>query len=360
MDPRVAEFVNTDLKLLSFAGTVVCIWIIACIVVMWARRIRHNPKPVITEFYPPQDCGPIFALFMLSSGKQGGMIGEISPYGTQTALFMSLFEAGLLDKLSISSEQIEYSINPNFENISAPEEEKIFIKKLNTEIGSHATLTAAPEKDVLNGYTALANVWLTFWFTDLNALAVKRNLIVEDGFIQKFFSIIAGSITFGLFFGVFAFSFIPFIGTYLALILIAPLFVLYVLNETLFSSLIKTQHPFITAGIATENVQLAVVVVGFLSWFVWLVMFGQSMSKINRALTPEGHELVQKVKGYKQFLATVDKDRLSFSFNRSLDFERNKTSFAWLAIFELVTDTHWRHWYEVTDTSVAEPVKIHI
>lgn len=360
LDQRLTELLDTDLELLSYTATVICIWIIALITVVWAYRTRTNPLPIITESEPPVGCSPVFAQFILSSGKQGGVAGEISSFGTQTIVFMSLYETGLLNKLSVSSAQIEYSINPDFEKLSATEDEKLFVSKLAASIGTTGTLTAAREADAIQGYPELSNVWMNFWYKDLQNIAAHKKYIRKDGLLEKLLSVVAASITFGAFFGIFTFFFIPFIGKYITAILILPILGIYLLNETIFGLLLNGNYLQVFEGISSPTTQGAVFVISFFSWFAWFVLFGQNMSKINRALTPEGLELVRKIQGYKQFLATVDKDRLSFSFNRSLDFERNKTSFAWLAIFELVTDKHWQQWYEATDTSVAEPAKIHI
>ncbi len=351
--PVIEGFLNGDNNLLALFITILLIWIIAIITLIRARSIRKKSKAVVPEYDPPKDMSPAFARFILVSGREGGMAGEVSKTGNQLLTLINLYEDGLLRKLKMVDEAVvEYEIHEDFRSLECTEDEKMFLERLSSEIGMSGTLEESKDpKSPIDGYLNLNKLWLQFWHTDMYQLALSKGYVVKESKWIFLLSIFAASLTFGFFFSVFS-SFIPFVGKYIAGILLLPVLAVFALGYGIATLIVAN----INISLITNHLsQGAVLLLGFLSWFAWFMIFGQNMSKLSRRLTPAGLELVRQLEGYKAYLRTVDKDRLSFSFNRESDLKRNRTSFSWLGIFGMIKDKHWDQWYEIAKPGENKP-----
>lgn len=280
------------------------------------------------------------------SGREGGMAGEVSKTGTQLLALINLYEDGLLKKLKMIDDiTIEYEIHENFINMNCAEDEKILLKKMSEKIGMSGTLQEdTREKSTVDGYLVLNDLWFEFWYKDMNELGISRGYTYKNTSKIVFaLSILTASLTFGVFFSIFL-SFIPFIGKFIASILLLPVLILFAIGYGIATQVLI--HIDISWAINNHS-QAAILIFTFLSWFAWFIIFSQSMSKLNLKLTPLGLEVVRKLEGYKKYLKSVDRNRLSFSFNRESDLARNHTSFSWLGVFGMIKDEHWDQWYEV-------------
>lgn len=343
--PGIRAFINDEKLFFTFFVTVIFIWMISIIVLISARLVRKNFKSIIPEYDPPKDISPVFARFILVSGREGGRVGEISQKGNQLLTLISLFEKGLLTKLKMINEfAIEYEIFEDYKNASCAEEEKKFLGRLEKEIGMSGRLEERGESEnQIDGYSNMKSLWFDFWNKDLYQIALSRGYLLKQGRLSILLSLFAASLTFGVFFSVFL-SFIPVVGKFISAVLLFPLLIVFGIIYKLIA-FISGQMDF--SWILNSNTQSAILIFSILSWFAWFMILGQNMSKLNNRLTPKGLELVRRLQGYKVYLKTVDKDRLSFSFNRETDLLKTHTSFSWLGIFGMVKDKHWDQWYKI-------------
>ncbi len=343
--PAIESFINNEHLLLALFITELIIWIIAISIILKARSLRKDNKAIITEYEPPKELSPVFARFIMVSGREGGISGEISKTGNQLLTMINLYEDGLLKKLEMIDEKtLEYEVHENYKNLECSEEEKVFLEKLIKNIGTTGKLQETEDsKSNIDGYLNLNDLWFDFWHKDLYQLARSRGYMEKESKLVFALSLFSGSLTFGMFFSVFL-SFIPFVGWFIALLLLLPVLLVFAVGYGI-SSLILMNFDFSWA--LNDGAQAIILFFGLFSWFAWFIIFGQNMSIIYNKLTPKGLELVRKLKGYKSYLKSVDKDRLSFSFNRDNDFSRNRTSFSWLGVFGLIKDKHWDEWYEI-------------
>lgn len=285
-------------------------------------------------------------VFLQVSGKEGGMAWEISKSGIQLLTLINLYEDGLLKNLKMISEGVvEYEIHEDYKRMSCTEEEKEFLEILSKQIGMRGRLEEdMGTKSITDGSINLNDIWFDFWHTYLHKLTISRGYTAKEGVLTIILSVFVASLIFGAFVSVFL-SFIPYIGTYIAGLFLSPVLILFAFGYWVAGIILAN---FDIAWISYMNVQSLVLFVTAVSWFAWFVILGQSMPMLNRKLTPQGLEVVRKIEGYKRYLKSVDKSRLSFSFNRDVDFSRNRTSFSLLGIFGLVTDKQWDQWYEAT------------
>ncbi len=343
--PEISGFINNEKLLLALLITIILIWIIAIFTLVKARGVRQNLKAIVPEYDPPKNISPVFARFIMVSGREGGVAGEVSKTGNQLLTLINLYEDGLLKKLNMFDESIvEYEIHENFKNIECAEEEKKFLERLSKEIGMSGKLEEdTNRKSRVDGYLNLNNVWFGFWHTDMYQLALSRGYMLKESKSILPLSIFATSLTFGAFFSIFI-SLIPVVGKFIAGLLILPVLVVFAVGYGLATIVLAHSNIFL---VLTGGIQTLILAFGFLSWIAWFAIFGQNMSKLSRKLTSSGLEIVRQLEGYKSYLKTVDKDRLSFSFNRESDLSRNRTSFSWLGVFGLLKDNHWDQWYEV-------------
>ncbi|MDQ2932756.1 MAG: DUF2207 domain-containing protein [bacterium] len=347
---NILTFINVtnEKNLLALFITILIIWSIAILTLIKARSLRKDERAVISEYDPPKGTSPVFARFLMVSGKMGGMSGEVSQTGSQLLTLINLFEDGLLKKLVMIDEStVDYEIHENYMNLPCAEEEKMFLARLGKNIGMSGRLqeNQNPKNTTTNGFENLNSLWGNFWYDDLTKLALSRGYMKKESKGALILSIFAVSITFGVFVSIFLF-FIPIIGPFIGIIPLIPVIAIFGISYGIATGILSV---FDISWITHDLTSFVVITFGGISWFIWFLIFGQSMSKINRALTPAGLEVVRQLNGYKMYLATVDKDRISFTFNRESDLSRNRTSFSWLGVFGMLKDIHWDQWYKIAE-----------
>lgn len=343
------DFINEDLMLSAFLVTTFLIWVIVIATFLKARSIRQDPGAIITEYDPPQGISPVFARYLLVSGREGGHAGELSRKGNQLTTLINLYEDGLLKSLKMLDEsRVEYEVHENYINMDCSEEEKIFLNHLVKEIGMKGLLQElVSKKSHPDGFSELNKVWITFWHTDLQDLAFRRGYMHKGGNIANALSFFSLSLSVGFFIAIFI-MFIPYIGIFIAGILLLPVLIVFAVGYGI-TSLLAAHFPYIVLNEQAIGFIFPVLAFFiFLSWIAWQVILSRSLPILGRRLTPQGLEIVRKLKGYEAYLKTVDKDRLSFSFNRDNDFSKTRTTFSWLGIFGMVTDKHWDQWYSLS------------
>lgn len=351
------NFTESETFALALLISVFLIWGIAITTWVAARKVRKNSRSITPEYEPPEGLSPAFARFILVSGREGGMTGEISKSGIQLLTLINLYEDGLLKKLvMVDDETVEYEISKEYKAMECSREEIMFLDRMSQKIGMTGTLQQTLDpKSKVDGYLALNDVWFDFWHTDLVKFAGDQGLVDKKvGVLVMALSFFSASLTFGGFFSFFAFL-IPYIGIFIAGLLLLPVLVVFGVG-------------YLGAALIIANVNFpwevlvilmpAIKIFGFLSWFAWFIIFGQNMSKLNQKLTPKGLEVVRKLQGYKEYLKTVDTKRLSFSFNRKNDITRNQTSFSWLGVFEILEDEHWNQWYEIAKPTMVDKIEV--
>jgi hypothetical protein len=338
---------QTDQKISTMTMLIflIIIWIITICVIYIAKKRRTNKQALIAEYSPPQNIGPVFARYILASGRQGGVAGDVSRSGLQIVMLVSFYEQGLLTKLKFVDESdIEYEINPDYKNITCCEDEKIFLESLLKTIGLSGKLTqdlgTEQYPSSRDGYIEIENIWIEYWNKSLYELALSRGYFKKSGWLSRLFSYYAFSLTFGIFFSVFL-SLIPFIGIWICVPLVLPVVLLFI-SSGLFAKIIYSE---IFSSLTTDDSAKFISIALVLSWFAWLIIYGSRTRDIVTTYSVSAYEIAEKIKGYELYLNSVDRNRLSFSRNRNTTDIH--TSFAWLIIFGLATDEHWNQWYEI-------------
>ncbi len=251
-------------------------------------------------------------------------------------------ELSFVDELTI-----EYEIDPNYRNRGLKEDQLIFLEMLEKKVGMQAMIQEAEEESV-EGFAEINKFWFDFWNVEMHKICTKLGYFgTKSPKLDIALNLVAVCMTFGIFLSVFA-MLIPFIGPFIVMIILFPLVVIF-----LFSVLIARvayyffdiyQIPFGTfQGTLLELLFLTVPII---TWFVWFMILGSNTKMAFTDVTSNGRDIISKINGYRNFLRKVDKDRISFSLDKDLDFERNNTSFSWLAIFGFATDRHWDQFYE--------------
>jgi hypothetical protein len=325
----------------------IIIWLIVISVVIKAKKINSNNKTIIPEYEPPQDISPVFARYLMVSGRMGGTAGEISVTGMQTLTFIDLYEDGLLEEcVMIDERSLKFKIRDNYKEIKCTKDEVDFLDFLSQKVGMSGTVTERISKNSVggDGFDEVNRFWTTFWSRNLYLQAVEAGYLKKSSWKTVPLQWFSVSLVFGVFFSFFL-IFIPYIGYIIAGILMIPIIIIFAISYLIVIS-ITSFTPAVTLIFGSISYN-AIFVPFFLSWFVWILMLGKNVSKIVLVLSTGGAELVRKLKGYRMYLKSVDLSRLSFDFNRSNDFLRNKTSFAWLGIFSLLKDSHWDQWYSL-------------
>lgn len=199
--PAIERFINVESLLLALLITIILIWIIAIITIIRARSVRQNSKTVVSEYDPPKDISPVFARFIMVSGREGGMAGEVSKTGAQLLTLINMYEDGLLKRLRMIDDiTVEYEIHENFQNMECAEEEKKFLERLSKEIGMSGRLqeTENPKSQV-DGYLNLNMLWFHFWHEDLYQLALSRGYMIKQSRSSFILDIFSTSLLFGVF-----------------------------------------------------------------------------------------------------------------------------------------------------------------
>lgn len=306
-------------------------------------------RPIIAQYDIPE-VSPVLARYILVSGKEGGRAGEISKSGVQRILMIDLYENGALKELNFVDEiTIKYEINSDYKKINLKEDQTVFLELLQQKAGLKNTireLTDVKGYSSGNGFEKIDQFWFSYWQQDLRKICVKNGYFNNTtGAISIMSGLLATSMTFGIFFSVF-FSFIPIIGLIIDFILLLPVIILFgvsFLLDKIIMLFAGSNFPIIPF----QAVSSFLFIITFLSWFAWIYLLAQNQNIAFTPVNQKGRDLIWKLNGYKQFLKKVDMNRISFSLDRDLDYQRNNTTFAWLAVFSLAKDKHWDNFMEV-------------
>lgn len=342
-------FQSLNISLLSFLICFVLLWLFVMGVVIKAKRNRLENRPAVVQYDIPE-VSPVLARYILVSGKEGGRAGEISKSGVQRILMIDLYENGALKELNFTDDiTIEYEINPNYKNLNLKEEQMVFLDLLQQKVGLKNTiseLTDVKGYSSDNGFEKIDQFWFSYWQQDLRKICVNNGYFNNTtGVISTASGLLAASMTLGIFFSIF-FLFIPFVGLIIVSIILLPIIILFgvsILLEKLILLFVGSNFPVIPF----QAVSPFFFIITFLSWFAWIYILSQNQNIAFTPINQKGKDLVWKLNGYKAFLKKVDVNRISFSLDRDLDFKRNNTTFAWLAIFSLANDKHWDNFMEV-------------
>lgn len=340
---------SLDISPLSFLICYVLLWFFVIGVVIKAKRNRLEDRPMVVQYDIPE-VSPVLARYILVSGKEGGRIGEISKSGVQRILMIDLYENGALKELNFTDEiTLEYEINPDYKNLNLKEDQIVFLDLLQQKVGLKNTiseLTDIKGYSTGNGFEKIDQFWSTYWQKDIRDLCIKNGYLNNTtGVISIISGLLATSMIFGIFFSIF-FSFIPFLGLVLDFIILLPIIIIFGIS-ILFEKLILLSVGSVLPIISFQDVSPFFFIITFLSWFLWIFLLGQNQNIAFTPINQKGKDLIWKLNGYKEFLKKVDVNRISFSLDRDLDFQRNNTTFAWLAIFSLAKDKHWDNFMEV-------------
>ena len=352
VSPAIEQFIHLlKIDYSSFIVSYILLWLFVIYIVVRARKNRIHDKVIETEYEPPSEISAVLARYLLTAGRIGGMSGEISENGLQRIILIDLYENGALKELNfLDEETIEYDIDENYKDKKLKEEQIIFIELLKKHIGEKAIIKNKDPEDLDKGFTGIDNFWFKYWNTELMNICIKRGYM-DDKIIKRDIipNLLAVSMTFGVFFSIFFLLFIPFIGPFIALVLLLPIVVIFFLSVifvNIMSYLLDGyQIPF--EALPEPLMVFLFVVIPLLTWFIWFIILGQNTKMAFSSFTAKGKDIIRTINGYKEFLKKVDKDRISFSLDRDLDFQRNNTTFSWLAIFSMVKDRHWEQFYEI-------------
>jgi hypothetical protein len=350
--PAIEQFINLlKIDYSSFTVSYILLWFFVIYIVVRARKNRIHDKVIETEYEPPSEISAVLARYLLIAGRIGGMSGEISENGLQRIILIDLYENGALKKLNfLDEETIEYELDETYKDKKLKEEQIIFIELLKKHVGEKATIKNKDPEELDKGFAGIDNFWFEYWNTELLNICIKQGYV--DGKIIKrdiIPNLLAFSMTFGVFFSIFLILFIPFVGPFIALVLLFPVVIIF-LFSMVFVNIISSfsggyQIPF--ELLPEPLLVFLFVVMPFLTWFIWFILLGQNAKMAFTSFTAKGKDIIRAINGYKEFLKKVDKDRISFSLDRDLDFQRNNTTFSWLAIFSMVTDRHSEQFYEI-------------
>lgn len=343
---------STDsIFVVATALSLLILWTIVLFIFFKARAVVRGSATVVTpEYEPPKAIGPMYAHYILTSGRLGGKVGDVSISGAQMLAFIELYEKKLFQTLTIGDDFVEYKIAHDYRTQGDVLAEEIALLELiERECGVSGTLHFFVGKgrvDESGGYVELQSVWNKF-----RDYLYQRS--VEDGFILKqkwgwyslmrWFSV---SLTFGVFFGVFI-ALIPYIGVFIALLFVLPVAII-VVGAGFVAQGVVTMIPVLTLIPHVYSVILFFLL--FVSWFAWFMIIGQSVPVLNNIPTAAGRELIRRLRGYNMYLKTVDLNRVSFTFDYS-DVRTLRTTFSWLVVFRIASDAHWDQWYQLVSNS---------
>jgi hypothetical protein len=348
--PAILKIIEiTKINTLTFVVTFLILWGFVIYVVIRAKRVRKDDRSVITNFEAPKDISAILARYIFVAGRQGGRAGEISPRGLQTIALIDLYENGGIKELTFIDENtIEYEIDSDYKNKKLNKEQLLFIEFLNKATGMKSKLVPVDIEDDYKGFKGIDDFWFQYWETELYKICVERGYFKKtDLYLAVPLSLLAASMMFGIFFSFF-FMLIPYVGLILMAIALFPIVIIILLSTIIIYILssIFNFDPNSISGLSLTSNFFGLVIIPFLSWFMWFYLLGQNIKIAFTPITETGKDVLLQIKGYKKFLDKVDKDRLSFSLNKDLDYERNTTTFSWLAVFGLAYDRHWDLFYE--------------
>lgn len=351
ISPILENFINLlSIDYSSFILTYFILWFFVLYIVARANKNRKHNKVVVTEYEPLTDISAVLARYVLTGGMSGGMKGDISENGLQRIALIDLYEfGGLKELIFVDDEIIEYEIDENYQGKKLKEEQLLFVSLLEKHVGKRASIEHVDKEDSFKGFTGIDTFWYEYWNIELQKICVERGYFDKKEIkwnILLWYCIF--SMTFGVFFSFFV-SLIPIIGLFIALFLLLPIILVF-----LFSAISVNGISYLLGSyripfelLPGPILVLIFMVLPFITWVIWIMIFGQNQSMALNSTTQKGKDIIREINGYKEFAKKVDQDRLSFSLNRDLDFERNKTSFSWLAIFGLIKNRHWDEFYKV-------------
>jgi hypothetical protein len=341
----------------SLLSIIICYFLLWAFVVSIVWRARKNRKDSRVEVvqYDIPEVSPVLARHLMVSGRMGGMAGEISQSGLQTIMMIDLYENGALKRLEfIGGSTFEYEIAPDVTSLNLKEEQVIFLNLLKEKVGMSGTLRELADMEGNSredGFSGVTEFWFDYWNKDLRNLCLERGYFNREGaLLNNLTGALSGSMTIGFFVAVFLYM-IPGVGQYLTLIPLFPVAVVMsvsvLMEKVLFLVLGKISVIASIHALPLDPFWGGVAIIFFVTWFVWFLCIGQNQATAATTLGESGKNLVWRLNGYKSFLKKVDARRLSFSLDKDLDFQRNNTTFAWLAIFSLAKDAHWDAFMEV-------------
>lgn len=308
------------------------------------KNVKEDSRTVVVQTEAP-DISPMYSHFLSVSGREGGIAGDISRLGSQFIMILELFEVNALKTLEWKEDKYFFEVNQAYaENRYLKPEEKEFLDLITTKIGFQGTLTEIISSDKdgrsgLGGFQEIDDIWFDFWQTYLPKKSIEDGYFKKPTLIATLYSYFSLSMTLGAFFS-FILIFIPYIGIVIAGILMLPLVLLLFISlgiEKIISLVYKL--PEIDTFMNAETVPPLVFSIFFFSWFFWFGCLGLCMKIAFTPVTNKALDLFLYTKGYKLFLSTVDKDRLSFQ-DRESGALQSKTTFAWLLIFKQIKKDH--------------------
>jgi hypothetical protein len=341
---------NSGLTVIWMVISFLLLWSVVLVIYFKARLISQGGGIAITpEYEPPVGVGPVYAHYLLTSGRTGGMVGDVSISGAQMLAFIELYEKKLFQTFAIRQSSVVYEIARDYRTQRDVTAEEIkLLELMEKKVGSSGALHFFSGKngpDEEGGYVEIQSVWYEF-----QEYLYSRS--VEDGFVLKrkmgLYSLMrwfSTSLTFGVFFGIFV-AIIPYIGIYISLLFILPVAIIFAVARVLAHAIIIMIPELIniSPGYAT-----LIFIFLFISWFAWFLIIGHAVPILNNIQTHKGREMVRRLRGYGTYLKTVDLDRLSFSFDYS-DSRTVRTTFSWLVVFRIASDLHWDQWYQLVGT----------
>jgi len=362
----ILPYVSNAAFVVAAIGTAIIVFLIAVGAFIVARRkASKEVKPVIVpEYEPPAGIGPIFAHYLLKKGSQGRVVGDMTTKSEQMIALISLYEAGLMERLSFIDEStVEYKLADTISMPGTPEgmlAERIrkvvgtagtFHEKFETQINRNRRIDNGESE----GFGELLYIWFDYWNMDLNEYATTNGYLAttKKGLLGRAFQWFAMSIGFGWIpmvvvsaicvaipNGIFviavaaALIYLPITAVFGILLLIV-----HGLSFLGFNIIVTGYNADVYAGMLTIT---AIPV--FIEWIVMLFLLSASMSTLNHNVPEKGNAALTQIKGYREYLRTVDADRLSVTWRLNGPLSKEQTSFGWLVVFKLVKDAHWQQW----------------
>lgn len=354
-------FIKVDF--LSLFLTYVILWVFVIYIVIKAKKVRKNNRPIETSYESPKGVSSILARYIMVSGRLGGVAGEISESGLQTITMIDLYENGGLKDISfIDDYTIEYEIDDDYLNKNLLEEQIKFIELLKENVGDNSRITILDRENISRGFSGVDKFWFKYWNTYLYELCINRGYFSKSkGRWDNALNFLGVSMIFGVFLSFFAVM-IPFLGPFIAILFLFPIIIILIVAVAL-SSLIH-----LVVSVDFNNIYnllpepfnfITFIFLPFMTWFLWIILIGQNIKVALTPITKKGNDIIWEIKGYKEFLSKVDKDRLSFTLDRDLDYQRNNTTFSWLAIFKIAKDRHWDDFF-VAHSQTGSNIRLNI
>jgi hypothetical protein len=340
--------------------TILVIWVYVLYIATrgWLVGKSYYQIATVAQYEPPTNISPILAHYLLSFGSESKVASNLNNTNEQLLVLIYLYEHGLLSSLNISETdlvRVEYQISDNYISIPIAEEGKLFINYLVKQAGLNGILTEVRRgrdrrsSGVPNGFDVINKFWPVYWYKDLKTIANTQNIVNTKSKHYRFLQVFSPTLIFGSFFAVFAFMFSTIFTPllFIGLLLIFPQVILFSLIFFLLKILISLG--FDTTVLQAINLS-GILSITFVSWFVWAFLLVISTKKLYFQFTTTGKTILQQLAGYKDYLKTVDLNRVDIE-SKTAGSKINSTTFPWLLALDIANYKHWQQWRGVMDQS---------